>query len=69
MRVNLAQTISPAKSLSDIDLSTLAKQVWLDGEILYRKLLPSRPPHHLFRHYDALFVGERDGAWQREKRR
>jgi hypothetical protein len=37
-----------------------------DGDILYRKLLPSRPPHYGVKNLDALFVGERDGSLHRE---
>jgi len=33
----------------------------LNHHILNRKLLPSRPPHNNFRHFDTLFIGQRDG--------
>ena len=39
-------------------------RVRLEQDILYRKLLPSRPSHHRFRDLDALLFRERDG--QRE---
>jgi hypothetical protein len=39
--------------------------VRLDRGILRRKLLPSRPPHNGFRHFNVLLIRERDG--QRER--
>jgi len=38
--------------------------VRLDCKVLYRELLPSRPSHHRFKHFNPLFIRERDG--QRE---
>ena len=38
--------------------------VRLDHHILYGKLLTSCPPHNRFRHYDSLFIRQRDS--QRE---
>lgn len=38
--------------------------VWIDCEILHRKLLPSRPPYQCLMDLYALLIRERDG--QRE---
>jgi len=35
-----------------------------DCKVLYRELLPSRPSHHRFKHFNSLLIRERDG--QRE---
>jgi hypothetical protein len=35
-------------------------RVRLNRDILHRKLLSPRPPHHRFRHFDTLFIRERD---------